>query len=161
MGYTDIESALLATCRASSSGTVFTTANSSRGDYAVLDAAGVTLSLVITKAAASEYANRINNRGQHGARQRRHLIAIEVFARRQQGLGGDGAAYVAVTGAVDTLIAYLEQYPRLGSGVTSLRTALPVETSEVFVSEASPFYMQRITVEAFEESIIDFKESAQ
>lgn len=131
--YATIEAALLIRVRALDSGATFTTANSSRGDWSVRDAAGQRISAVLFKAKPSVYADSFPpNRGSHGKRQELHTIGIQVAYARQDGQGGDGATYTALQTTVDNLIAWLNQWPRLNATTGVRRGQVTESTAPIF-----------------------------
>lgn len=110
--YSASETALLAAVRASGNGALFTTQNSSRADFTVLDRPGVSSAAVLIQAAPSEYADNLGQgRGTHGKRQQKHFIAVVLIQARGQ--TDDGAAATALHAAHDALVAYLDTVPRL------------------------------------------------
>jgi hypothetical protein len=121
MSYSSCELAVLTLVRSLSAGTVFTTTNSMRGDWQVLDAPGVRVACVVAQREASTFADRIDGRGSHGQRMRQHRIVATVFTKKQQGTGGDGAIYTTHLTTVDSLAAHLEQYPKLNGAAGVLR----------------------------------------
>jgi hypothetical protein len=148
--YATSEAALLTTVRALSSGSVFTAANSSRGDFRVLNNEGVTAAAVLMQESRSEFGDNLGQgRGTHGKRQQRHRIAIVVFQARGQ--ADDGASYVALQGVTDSLIAYLDTYPRLGTA-TSVKRAEVTEASEPRIRRDSAWIFQTVLVEILTET---------
>jgi hypothetical protein len=153
MTYAAAEAALLTTLRLYSSGTAFTTANSSRGDFRVLDAEGHDYGAVISQRARSTYSDRgADGRGSHGKRQHRHAMRITLGYKRSAGEGGDGIAYAALQTLADALQAHLDLYPRLGGGVASIRRAEVVEASEVLMSESGALFLKRLEVDVASEA---------
>lgn len=148
--YVLAENALLAAVRASSSGAVFTTTNSSRGDFRVLNNQGVTTAAVLMMGGASEFADNLGGgRGTHGKRQQRHRIAIILFQARRQ--DNDGLNYTEQVDATDTLIAYLDTVPRLNNA-SSIKRAEVVEAAEPRVRRDSAWIFQAILVEVLTET---------
>jgi len=148
--YVPSEEALLAAVRASGNGATFTTQNSARGDFTVLDKAGVTSAAVLMQAGKSEYADNLGGgRGAHGKRQQRHQIAVILFQARGQ--ADDGTATQALHGQKDALIAYLDTYPRLNNAAGVKRAAV-VEADVPRVRQARAWIFQAILVEILTET---------
>ena len=148
--YATTEAALLTAVRASSSGAVFTTANSSRGDFRVLNNDGVTQAAVLMQASRSEFGDSLGQgRGTHGKRQQKHMIAIVVFQARGQ--ADDGTSYAALQATTDALIAYLDTYPRLGNA-TNVKRAEVTEASEPRIRRDSAWIFQTVLVEVLTET---------
>lgn len=121
------EAALLTLLR-----TRYATEASSRGDFRVMDAQGVTYSAVVVQRAASRYSDRgENGRGAHGKRQHVHRLRVILGAKRGQ--GGDGSAYVGIQDEAAAVVALLDARPRLGGTVSTIRRAEVVEESAVLV----------------------------
>jgi len=148
--YSTAEAALLAALRASSGGAVFTVANSSRGDFRVLNNEGVTTAAVLMQASRSEFGDNLGQgRGTQGKRQQHHRIAVVVFQARGQ--ADDGTSYQALASVTDTLIAYLDTYPRL-SNATNVKRAEVVEASEPRIRRDSAWIFQTVLVEVLTET---------
>lgn len=156
--YATVEAAALTTLRLYGSGAIFTTANSSRGDYSVLDAPGDSAA-VIQQMAATETADRIDGRGAHGRRQWRHTLAITLFRRLGTGQGGDGAAYAALQTLTAAVAAHLLRYPRLG-GASGVKRAQVIKVGAP-MADGRPHIWQTITVMVDAESEIAYVEDAQ
>lgn len=121
--YTTTEEALLTAVRASGGGAIFTTQNSSRADFTVLDRAGVTSAAVLIQAGKSEMGDDLGGgRRAYGKRQQRHRIAVVLIQARGQ--TDDGTAAQALHTAADALIAYLDTYPRLNNATAVKRAEL-------------------------------------
>lgn len=145
--YTTTEEALLAVVRASGA---FTEQNSARADFTVLDRAGVTNAAVLIQAGPSEFGDNLGGgRGAHGKRQQRHRIAIVLLQARGQ--TNDGVAAVALQAARDTLIGYLDTYPRLG-GASDIKRAEVVEVDVPRVRQTMTWIFQAIMVEVMTET---------
>lgn len=156
--YATSEAALLTRVRAYSAGAVFTTTNSSRGDFRVLNNEGVTQAAVLMQASRSEFGDDLGRgRGSHGKRQQRHRIALIVFQARGQ--IDDGTTYAALLTITDALIAYLDTYPRL-SNATSVKRAEIVEVSEPRIRRDSAWIFQTILVEVMTETAPQLVETA-
>jgi len=147
--YVVAETALLARVVAYSGGTVFTTTNSSRGDFRVLNNEGVTQGAVLLQAAASEFGDDLGGgRGAMGKRQQRHRIALILFQRRN---GSDGDNYTALATLTDTVIAYLDTYPLLNN-TSSVKRAEVVSASEPRIRRSSDWIYQTVLVEVMTET---------
>jgi len=129
----------------------FTATNASRGDFRVLDRAGVTQAAVITQARASENGDDLGQgRGTQGKRQQRHWLAIVVFQARGQ--ADDGTSYTSLTALTDTLVAHLDKYQRLNNA-TSVKRAQVREIAEPRLSARwSAWLFQTILVEVMTET---------
>lgn len=148
--YATSEAALLTTVRASGGGALFTEINSARGDFAVLNGTGVVSAAVVMQAGASEFGDSLGQgRGTHGKRQQRHRIGIVVFQARRQ--DDDGYTYVALKETVDTLIAYLDTYPRLGNAA-NVKRAEVTEVTDVRRVRDRAWVFQSILVEVLTET---------
>ncbi len=147
--YATSEAALLAAVRASSSGAVFTTKNSSRGDFAVLNNEGVTVAAVLMQAARSEFGDRLDSRGTQSKRQQRHRVGIVVFQARGQ--NNDGDTYAALASVTDALIAYLDTYQRLNNA-TGVKRAEIIEASEPRIQRDKAWIFRVILVEIMTET---------
>jgi hypothetical protein len=148
--YATTEAALLTAVRASSASAVFTAANSSRGDFRVLNNEGVTKAAVLMQAGRSEFGDNLGQgRGTHGKRQQRHRIAVVLFQARGQ--ADDGTSYQALQAVTDTLIAYLDTYPRLNNAA-SVKRAEVTESSEPRIRRDSAWIFQTVLVEVLTET---------
>jgi hypothetical protein len=148
--YSTSEAALLTTVRAVSNGSIFTAANSSRGDFRVLNNEGVTTAAVLMQAAPSEFGDNLGQgRGTHGKRQQRHRVAVILFQARGQ--ADDGASYVALQETRDTLIAYIDTYPRLNDAA-NVKRAEVIEASEPRIRRDSAWIFQSLLVEILTET---------
>lgn len=156
MSYTEVEQAALTLMQAYQSGAVFTDGNSSRGDYRVLDAQGVTVAAVLTCGGESTYDNELGGYGSQGKTQEKHTVAITLFQEREQGLGGDGATYIALHTLVDGVVDYLGQYPRLGS--SAIRYAEITKVSNVVLRQKTPHLYRTIFIDAYQSTTIDWLE---
>lgn len=159
--YATSEAALLTLVQAYSGGTVFTgsgiSANSSRGDFKVLNNQAVTVAAVLLQARPSELGDDLGSgRGTQGRRQQRHWIAVIVFQARGQ--TNDGAPYVALTTLTDALIAWLDTYQKLNSAA-NVKRAQVREVSEVRRQRDQAWIYQTILVEVLTETspvIVDY-----
>jgi hypothetical protein len=151
MTYSTSEAALLTLIRAYNAGATFTAANSSRGDWSVVDATGTDLACVLAMNAPTLESEIIEDYGKQGKIQERHEIAIDVFHKRSQGLGGDSVAYVALTTLTDALRAYLRGYPRLNN-TSGVRNTNIVGVSDVDIRKKSPHIFQTIVIRVYCES---------
>ena len=148
--YSTSEAALLTVVRASGAGAVFTTSNSSRGDFRVLNNEGVTRAAVLMQASRSEFGDNLGQgRGTHGKRQQRHRIAVVVFQARGQ--ADDGTSYAALQAITDALIGYLDTYPRLNNAA-SVKRAEVIEASEPRIRRDSAWIFQTVLVEVLTET---------
>lgn len=128
----------------------YTDANTSRGDFRVVDAKGVILSCVLVKGRGSEYGDNLGQgRGTHGKRQQRHRIAAIVFQKRLQ--DADGPTYIALEAAVDALIGHLDRYQRLNNA-TSVKRAEVIEDDIVQRRRDSTHAWQVVLVEVLTET---------
>lgn len=118
MSGTTCEAALLTLVRAYT-GATFDAANSSVGDFRVMDAKGSRASVVILRRSPSDYGANLSGRGSHGAREEEHHLAVIVAYKRLQATEGDGGIYTDLTTLTDGLAAYLARYGRLGLGSSS------------------------------------------
>lgn len=157
--YAAIEAAALTVLRAYQSGATFTAANSSRGDYGVLEAPGDNAA-VIQQMAPTEAGDRLDGRGAHGRRQWRYTLAITLFRKRGTGQGGDGAAYTDLISLTDGVVAHLLRYPRLGSA-SGVKRAQVTRVSTPMGADGRPHLWQTITVMVDAESEIAYVEDAQ
>jgi hypothetical protein len=149
--YTTAEAALLTRVRAYNSGATFTTTNSSRGDFRVLNNEGVTQAAVLMQATRSEFGDNLGQgRGTHGKRQQRHRIGIVLFQARGQ--ADDGTSYQALAALTDALIAYLDTYPRLNNA-TGVKRAEVIEASEPRIRRDSAWIFQTLLVEVMTETV--------
>lgn len=126
-GYTLVEAALLAVVQSYNSGATFTTANSTRNDWRVLDAPG-DVCAVIECAGDSLEGDDLDDRGSMGKRQEAHQPCVWVCVKRKSGIGGDGASIATLTTLVDALKAHIRQYERL-NGATDVTRAQITTTS--------------------------------
>jgi hypothetical protein len=144
--YATAEAALLTAVQASG----FTATNSSRGNFAILNNEGVTVAAVLMQASRSEFGDNLGQgRGTHGKRQQRHRIAVVVFQARGQ--ADDGTSYVALQATTDSLIGYLDTYPRLNNA-TNVKRAEVTEASEPRIRRDSAWLFQTILVEVLTET---------
>lgn len=165
MSYTTAEAALLTLVRAYEGGAVFTAANSSRGDFSATDAPGYRQYAVVMMAGESDYGDALFGRGAHGKRQQRHRMSVLLFQARQQGLGGDGAAYSALLTLTDGVAAWLERYPRL-DGASGVKRAEIVRIGKVRTTQTpagapGPHLLQPILLDVLCETEPAQAESAQ
>jgi hypothetical protein len=123
MSLTSVALALLVRVRAYSSGAVFTTSNSSYGEYTVLDAASAVAAIV--DIAGDSLVNPAmpdgtRQAGAQGKLMELHDLSVTVAYKRGVGTDGDGALKEDLTTLTDALLADLIRYPRLNntSGVT-------------------------------------------
>lgn len=125
------ETALLTLVRAYNSGATFDTANSSIGDFRVMDAKGSRASAVVLRRSPSDYGSNLSGRGSHGAREEEHHLTVIVAYKRLQAAEGDGPIYTDLTTLTDALAAYLAAYGRLGQGSSgSIQRAQIVRVSD-------------------------------
>lgn len=149
--YTTAEAALLTRVRAYNSGATFTTNNSSRGDFRVLDRANTGQACVLMQMRDSEMADDLGQgRGSHGKRQQRHYIGAVLFQGRGQ--EDDGTTYQALTTLTDALIAYLDTYQRLGLGDPIKRAEVVGATVPRLSARWSAWLFQMLTVEVVTET---------
>lgn len=111
--YPAIETAVLTLVRAYNSGATFTTSNSSISDWRVLDASGTDYAAVVMMERDSQFGTSLDGRGAMGKWQELHYPAVEVFRKRGQGTGGDGASRTELVALVSLLDIYLSRYHRL------------------------------------------------
>lgn len=148
--YSTTEAALLAFIRTLNSGDTYTAANSSRGDFGVLNNDGVQTAAVLIKGGSSEFGDNLGQgRGAFGKRQQRHQIAIVLLRDRRQDT--DSANYTALQSSADTLIAYLDQYPRLNNA-SGVKRAQAISDSEPRVRQGAAWMYQTILVEVITET---------
>jgi hypothetical protein len=141
----------LAAVRASGGGTVFTAQNSSRADFTVLDRAGVTSAAVLVQAGKSEFADNLGGgRGAHGKRQQRHRIAVILIQARGQ--TDDGVAAQALHTTVDTLVGYLDTYPRLNNAALVKRAEATEADIPRKLRASDAWIFQAILVEVLTET---------
>jgi len=130
--YSAAEAALLTLTRAYSSGAVFDITNSVADDWRVLDAQGTTVAAVLEMASDTiegiEVDNEAGSYGDYGNYQEVHTIGVWLCVKREQGLGGDGAAKAACKTLVDAYRDYMRPYRRL-NGATGVRSAKMIRTS--------------------------------
>lgn len=159
--YATCEAALLTLVRAVNSGATYDATNSSRGDWSVRDRQGVTLSAVLYQARASQFAFAFpGGRGAHGRRQERHFIGVQVAYARGAAQGGDGVAYAGLQTAVDSLIAHLNQYPRL-NGTSGVKEARVSEAGMPVYNAGRTHLIRALLVEVAAEIDLVQVESAQ
>jgi hypothetical protein len=113
--YSTVEASILTLLQAYSGSYTFTTDNSARHDWSVLDTSTSDYAAVLSMAQASQYGDQLTGRGAQGKQQERHVIRLSLFYKRQQGLGGDGAAYSALLTMADAINVYLSQWPRINN----------------------------------------------
>lgn len=148
--YATSEAALLTLIRAYSGGTVFTTTNSSRGGFQVLNNAGVSQAVVLMQARASENGDDLGRgRGAMGKRQQRHWIAMIVFQSR--GATNDEASYTALLTLTDALIGYLDTYQRLNNA-TNVKRAQIREVAEPRIQRDKAWIYQSVLIEVMTET---------
>ena len=150
--YTAAEIALLTRIRAYNSGSTFTTNNSSRGDFRVLNNKAVTQACVLTMVRDSEFADNLGGgRGTYGKRQQRHSIGAVLFQAR--GAVDDGTSYQALTTITDALIAYLDTYQRPDDTPTSIKRMEVVgATAPRLPARWAAWIIQVITIEMMTET---------
>lgn len=142
--YAAVEAALLTVVRGL---TGLTADNTSRGDFRVLDAEGVTYSAVVYQRGPSTYGERgPNGRGTHGKRVEQHRLRVMLAAKRGQ--DADGPTYEALQTQADALIARITLYPRLGGAVSALKRADVVEGGDPRVPERASHITKVIDVDA-------------
>lgn len=143
--YATSEAALLTLIRAYSSGAVFTTNNSSRGGFKVLNNQNVSQAVVLMQARASENGDDLGGgRGTQGRRQQRHYIAMIVFQTR--GAVDDEVSYTALSTLTDALVAYLDTYQRL-NGAANVKRAQIREIGEPRIQRDKAWIYQAVLVE--------------
>ena len=156
--YSVAETALLTLTRAYSSGSVFDTTNSVADDWRVLDAQGTTVAAVLEMAGDTiEDVTVQASYGDYGSYQEVHQIGVWLCVKREQGLGGDGAAKAACKTLVDAFRDYIRPYRRLNaaSGVramTMIRTSAPAYISPTRDASDATHVAQMITFEVACES---------
>lgn len=155
------EAALLTTVRLR--GTVYTAANTSRGDTRVTDAPGHSFAAVVVQRGPSRYGDRAaSGRGAHGKRQQTHLLRLILTLKRGTGQGGDAAAYVILQEEAAALVAHLDRYPRLGGAASGIRRAEVVEESPVMVNgERATHLIKYLDIDVACEAAIDLVEAWQ
>lgn len=158
--YVDAEAGLLAVVRSYDGGAVFAQANSSRGDFRVIDAPPTAAAVVHQRDASLSGDTGPSGRGSHGKRQHQHRMRVTLAYKRGSGQGGDGVPYEALQALGDGLAAHIERYPLLG-GVASVRRAQVVSLSPVRVSEAGHHLLKWIDVDVASESVLDPAETAR
>lgn len=158
--YTTAEAAVLTLLRAYDGGGVFTEANASRGDFSATDAPGYRQYAVVLMADSSDYGDGRS----HGKRQQTHRISVLLFQAREQGLGGDGAAYSALTTLTDAVAAWFERYPRLNGAAGVKRAAIvrvgKPRTTQAPGGGAGPHLVQPIMLDVLCETTPAQQESA-
>lgn len=112
--YPTIEAALLTHLRTLAD-PALTTANTSRGNYRVLDARGTRISVVLSQHAPSRFGFALRDRAAQGRRQEEHFIRCSVYVARQQGDTGDDVAYILCQEAAAKIYAHVMAYPRLNA----------------------------------------------
>ena len=123
------EAALLTLVRAYAAGAVFTTANSAVDDWVMLDAPGTTVAAVLEM--AGDTREDIVTQGGYGVYaeyQEEHQIGVWLCVKREQGLGGDGAAKAALKTLTDAFRDYARPFRRLNNA-TGVRQALMTTTT--------------------------------
>ena len=113
--YPTVEAAVLTLVRSYSGGAVYGVANSSRNDWSVRHGEHDE-SAVIGMWQRSQFGRSLNGRAQQGKRQELHYPRISLLVAIGQAENGDGAAVTAVVNRAGSLVAYLNQYGRLGLG---------------------------------------------
>lgn len=116
--YPAIEAATLTLVRAYEGGTVYGVNNSSRNDWSVRNG-DREHSAVVGMWQRSQFGRSLSGRAQQGKRQELHYPRISLLVAIGQAEDGDGAAASAVVDRAGSLIAYLNQYGRLGLGNAS------------------------------------------
>jgi hypothetical protein len=143
--YTTAEAGLLAAITAYG----FSSANSSRGNFNVLNNEGVTQAAVLLQAAPSEFADNLGGgRGSMGKRQQRHRIALILFQRRN---ANDGDNYTNLLTLCDAVVAYLDTYPGL-NGTSGVKRAEIVSASEPRIRRDSDWLYQTVIVDVLTET---------
>lgn len=156
-----VATALLTTIRATPGG-AFVTANTSRGDFRVLDAESHTFAATIYRRQPSTIGNTgPGGRGTHGKRVHQHFFRILLAIKRGDGQGGDGATVTALEDQADALVAHLERYPRLGGTVATLKRADVSNIGDVRVAERGRHMTMVVDVDAVCEVPIAWAEGAQ
>lgn len=134
--YAATEAALLTLCQGYNAGATFTAANTRRGEWTIFDAP-YDASLVLVQHKDSRFGDQLARRGAQGKQQEEHHIAVEVYYRRLQGQGGDGARYTALLTLRDGLQAWISRYPRLNNAA-NVKRAEVVTTTPPALAGASP-----------------------
>lgn len=145
--------ALLATCRATGGGAVFTSANSSRDDWQVIDAAD--LGLVVEMGGETVEGDRVDGYGSHGAYVERHQLRVTVTIQVATGASGVSALIATLLAAVEGLKDHLRANRRLG--LAFVHDLVPSRTSPVLErvvrrGEAPSHLLQQITITVWCES---------
>jgi hypothetical protein len=157
--YTTAEAALLTRIRAYNAGATFTTTNSSRGDFRVLNNQGVTQACVLMMARDSEFGDNLGGgRGTHGKRQQRHYVGAVLF--RARGQADDGTSYQALTTLADALIAYLDTYQRPDSTPAIKRAEVIGATVPRLSARWAAWLFQALTIEVLTETSPTLQEGA-
>jgi len=156
--YTIAETALLTLTRAYSGGSVFDTSNSVADDWRVLDAQGTTVAAVLEMAGDTIEAITVQAAyGDYGQYQEIHQIGVWLCVKREQGIGGDGAAKAACKTLIDAFRAYMRPYRRLNAAAgvrsaTMIRTSAPAYISPTRDVGDATHVAQMITFEVACES---------
>jgi hypothetical protein len=134
--YSTAEAALLTLTRAYSAGTVFTTANAVADDWTVLDAQGTTVAAVLEMASDTIEAITVDAQsyGDYGAYQEVHQIGVWLCVKREQGLGGDGAAKAALKTLTDAYRDYMRPYRRLNAATGVRQAKMTKTTAPAYIS---------------------------
>jgi hypothetical protein len=157
--YATAEAALLARIRALNSGDTFLAANSSRGDFTVLNRAGVRQACVLMMVRDSEFADNLGaGRGTHGKRQQRHYVGAVLFQARGQ--ADDGTSYQALTALADSLIAYLDTYQRPDDTAGIKRSEVVGATVPRLSARWNAWLFQTLTIEVLTETTPTLQEGA-
>lgn len=131
--------------------------HAARGDFSILNNAGVTQAVVLLQARPSVFAFDLGEgRGSHGKRQQRHWIALIVYQARGQ--NNDGVTYTALAGQTDGIIVHLDKYPLLNSAA-NVKRAEVVEASEPRIRRDKPWIYQMLLLEVTTETAIAAVES--
>jgi hypothetical protein len=160
MSYTTCEAALETLLTGYTDGAHVLTSggNLRRGDYRAKDEPGTTVACVITMGGDSDYADAFGTHRAHGKRQARHRPALSLFWKRGTALGGDGVAYEALRSYTDTLIAFLNRYPRI-NGATGVHRMQVSRASRIVQLRDSPHAAQRVELEVLEQTAVTPVES--
>lgn len=155
--YATSEAALLTLIRAWGGSPAFTTNNSSRGGFKVLNNQNVSQAVVLMQARASENGDDLGaGRGTQGKRQQRHSIGMIVFQSR--GAVDDEVSYTSLTTLTDALVAYLDTYQKLNSAA-NVKRAQVREIGEVRVQRDKAWIYQAVLVEVLTETapvVVDY-----
>lgn len=156
--YLIAEAAVLAVCRASSGGTLFTATNSSRDNWEIIDNASSPYGLVVEMGGETIEGDNLDGRGTQGTIQERHLITVTVSIK--VGTQAQGIETIAslLKATVETLKNYIRTKDRLGVYAPVSR-AWPSKTSPVLervprgTGNVNPtHFMQTITLTVYCES---------